>query len=151
MIQWSVVSALYFLRLTSGRSIYCLKARAKAFNICFNIIRSILLNHVDCWVGKPFQHRFNFDSTCFNAVERGGGVGGKLTVSTSLFNKIERILKQMMKPFRRALILFWVVWTAKYTKRNSTTMGAFHLHCFQFDSELKYFSGTKKCFEMKIF
>ena len=26
-------------------------------------------------VVKRFQHRFNFDSTCFNTVEREGGVG----------------------------------------------------------------------------
>ena len=33
---------------------------------------------------KSIQHRFNLDSTCFNAVEGGGG--GKQTVSRSLFN-----------------------------------------------------------------
>ena len=36
-------------------------------------------------VGKRFQHRLNFESTCFNAVERWG-VGGGQTFSTSLFN-----------------------------------------------------------------
>ena len=43
---------------------------------------------------KLIQHRFNFVSICFNAVERG-----KQKVSKSLFDKIERMLKQMLKPF----------------------------------------------------
>ena len=42
---------------------------------------------------KLIQHRFNFVSTSFNSVERG-----EKTVSTLLFNKIERI----WKPFSRA-------------------------------------------------
>ena len=33
----------------------------------------------------------------------GGGGGGGATVSTSLFSKIERTLKQMLKPFARPL------------------------------------------------
>ena len=46
------------------------KPRADDFNIYF-IIRSMLLNSdVDCWCGQTVSHRFNFDSTCFNAVER---------------------------------------------------------------------------------
>ena len=35
----------------------------------------------------------------------GGGVGEK-AVSTSLFNKVERMLKQMLKPFARAFTMF---------------------------------------------
>ena len=48
---------------------------------------------------KLTQHRFNFDSTC----SKWGGGGGKQTVLTSLLNKIERTLKQMVKPFAQAL------------------------------------------------
>ena len=47
---------------------------------------------------KLFQHRFNFTSTRFNTAERGWQ-----TLSTLPFNKIERMLKQMLKPFARAL------------------------------------------------
>ena len=47
---------------------------------------------------KLFQHRFNFASTHFNTAERGWQ-----TLSTLPFNKIERMLKQMLKPFARAL------------------------------------------------
>ena len=47
---------------------------------------------------KLFQHRFNFASTRFNTAERGWQ-----TLSTLPFNKIERMLKQMLKPFARAL------------------------------------------------
>ena len=46
---------------------------------------------------KLFQHRFNILSTPFNKVERGWQ-----TLSTLPFNKIERMLKQMLKPFARA-------------------------------------------------
>ena len=46
---------------------------------------------------KLFQHRFNFASTHFNTAERGWQ-----TLSTLPFNKIERMLKQMLKPFARA-------------------------------------------------
>ena len=48
-------------------------------------------------VFKLIQHRFNFDSTSFNTVLRGWQ-----TVSTLLFNEIEWMLKQMLKPFARA-------------------------------------------------
>ena len=47
---------------------------------------------------KLFQNRFNFASTRFNTAERGWQ-----TLSTLPFNKIERMLKQMLKPFARAL------------------------------------------------
>ena len=47
---------------------------------------------------KLFQHRFNFASTRFNTAEMGWQ-----TLSTLPFNKIERMLKQMLKPFARAL------------------------------------------------
>ena len=47
---------------------------------------------------KLFQHRFNIVSTRFNNVERGWQ-----TLSTLPFNKIERMLKQMLKPFAGAL------------------------------------------------
>ena len=47
---------------------------------------------------KLFQLRFNILSTRFNNVE-----GGWQTLSTLPFNKIERMLKQMLKPFARAL------------------------------------------------
>ena len=49
---------------------------------------------------KLFQHRFNILSTRFNNVERGWQ-----TLSTLPFNKIERMLKQMLKPFARAFKL----------------------------------------------
>ena len=39
---------------------------------------------------KLVPHRLNFDSTCFNTVERRGQ-----TISTSVFHKIERMLKEM--------------------------------------------------------
>ena len=43
-------------------------------------------------VGKRFQHRLNFDSTCFNAVERwgrgGGGGEGKQFQHRSLMFKL---------------------------------------------------------------
>ena len=45
-------------------------------------------------VGKWFHLRFKFNSTCCNTVERGVGWGAN--VSTSLFNKIERMLKKML-------------------------------------------------------
>ena len=49
---------------------------------------------------KLILHRFNLAATCFYTVERrGGGGGGGQTVSASLFSKIERMLKQMMRPF----------------------------------------------------
>ena len=47
---------------------------------------------------KLFQHRFKILSTRFNNVERGWQ-----THSTLPFNKIERMLNQMLKPFARAL------------------------------------------------
>ena len=47
---------------------------------------------------KLFQHRFNVLSTRFNNVEREWQ-----TLPTLPFNKIERMLKQMLKPFARAL------------------------------------------------
>ena len=49
---------------------------------------------------KLFQHRFNFASTRFNSEERGWQ-----TLSTLPFNKIESMLKQMLKPFARAFTL----------------------------------------------
>ena len=45
---------------------------------------------------KLIQHLFNFDSTSFNTVSMGWQ-----TVSTLFFNKIEWMLKQMLKPFAR--------------------------------------------------
>ena len=50
---------------------------------------------------KLFQHRFNILSTRFNNVE-----GDWQTLSTLPFNKIERMLKQMLKPFARAFSQF---------------------------------------------
>ena len=47
---------------------------------------------------KPFQHRFNILSTRFNNVERGWQ-----TLSTLPLNKIQRRLKQILRPFARAL------------------------------------------------
>ena len=47
---------------------------------------------------KLFQHWYNFASTRFKRAERGWQ-----TLSTLPFNKIERMLKQMLKPFARAL------------------------------------------------
>ena len=46
---------------------------------------------------KLFQHRFDNVSTPFNAVEKGWQ-----TLSTFPFNKIERMLKRMLKSFARA-------------------------------------------------
>ena len=44
--------------------------------------------------GKRVHLRFKFNLTCCNTVERGVGWGAKVT--TSLFNKIERMLKKML-------------------------------------------------------
>ena len=48
---------------------------------------------------KGFQHLFNILSTRFNNVKRGWQ-----TLSTLPFNKIEGMLKQMLKPFATAFI-----------------------------------------------
>jgi len=48
---------------------------------------------------KLFQHRFNIPSTRFSNVESGWQ-----TLLTLPFNKIERMLKQMLKPFVRDFI-----------------------------------------------
>ena len=82
-----------------------LKERGKWLQLRFNI-PNILENKRNVeWVLKQslkafklFQHRFNILSTRFNNVERGWQ-----TLSTLPFNKIERMLKQMLKPFARAL------------------------------------------------
>ena len=47
---------------------------------------------------KLIQHRFNFDSACFNTVERGGGGGGG-AVSTSLFNMLKQTLQTLASVF----------------------------------------------------
>ena len=81
-----------------------LKERGKRLQLRFNI-PDILENERNVkWMSKQslkafklFQHRFNILSTRFNNVERGWQ-----TLSTLLFNKIERMLKQMLKPFARA-------------------------------------------------
>ena len=49
---------------------------------------------------KLFQRWFNFASTRFNMTERGWQ-----TLLTLPFNKIERTLKQMLKPFARAFMI----------------------------------------------
>ena len=46
---------------------------------------------------KLFQHRFDIVSTLFNTVEKGWQ-----TLSTFPLNKIERMLKRMLKSFGRA-------------------------------------------------
>ena len=50
---------------------------------------------------RSIQRRFNLVSTRLKTVE-----GGWQTLSALPFNKIERMLKQMSKPFARALTLF---------------------------------------------
>ena len=82
-----------------------LKERGKWLQLRFNI-PNILENKRNVeWMLKQslkafklFQHRFNILSTRFNNVE-----GGWQTLSTLPFNKIERMLKQMLKLFARAL------------------------------------------------
>ena len=82
-----------------------LKERGKWLQLRFNI-PNILENKRNVeWMLKQslkafklFQHRFNILSTRFNNVERGWQ-----TLSTLPFNKIERMLKQMLKLFARAL------------------------------------------------
>ena len=87
-----------------------LKERGKWLQLRFNI-PNILENKRNVeWMLKQslkavklFQHRFNILSTRFNNVERVWQ-----TLSTLPFNKIERMLKQMLKPFARALSRFEV-------------------------------------------
>ena len=41
-------------------------------------------------VSKQFQHRFNFDSTCFNTVEGGGGgEANGFYIDSTCFNTVE--------------------------------------------------------------
>ena len=81
-----------------------LKERGKWLQLRFNIpnilenkrnVERMLKQSLKAF--KLFQHRFNILSTRFNNVERGWQ-----TLSTLPFNKIERMLKQMLKPFARA-------------------------------------------------
>ena len=67
------------------------KRQSTSFNIRDNErnVEQMLKQSLNAF--KLIQHRLNFDSTSFNPV------------STLLFNKIERMLKQMLKPFDRAL------------------------------------------------
>jgi len=78
-----------------------LKGRRKRLQLRFNIpnipenkrnVERMLKRSLKAF--KLFQHRFNIVSTPFNTVERGWQ-----TLSTLPFNKIERMLKQMLKPF----------------------------------------------------
>ena len=60
-----------------------------------------------CWMDveakfkcfKLFHHRFNYVTTRFNLVEKGGQ-----TLSTFPFSKIKRMLKQTLKPLTWALL-----------------------------------------------
>ena len=81
-----------------------LKERGKWLQLRFNIPNILEKKRNVEWMLKQslkafklFQHRFNILSTRFNNVERGWQ-----TLSTLPFNKIERMLKQMLKPFARA-------------------------------------------------
>ena len=83
-----------------------LKERGKWLQLRFNIpnipenkrnVERMLKQSLKAF--KLFQHRFNILSTRFNNVERGWQ-----TLSTLRFNKIERMLKQMLKPFARFFI-----------------------------------------------
>ena len=65
---------------------------------------------------KLFQHRFNILSTRFNNDERGWQ-----TLSTLRFNKIERMLKQMLKPFARAFRVCAVC--ARFGQENGASEG----------------------------
>ena len=81
-----------------------LKERGKWLHLRLNIL-NILENKRNVeWMLKQslrafklFQHRFNILSKRFNNIERRWQ-----TLSTLPFNKIERMLKQMLKPFPRA-------------------------------------------------
>ena len=71
---------------------------------------------------KLSEHRFNILSTCFNNTERGWQ-----TLSTLPFNKIERMLKQMLKPFARAFTVLkytghtgMIVLRVWYMRNNTT-------------------------------
>ena len=86
------------------------------------------------------QHRFNFDSTSFNTVSRGWQ-----TVSTLLFNKIEWMLKQMLKPFARGLRWLTTVFWGERNLRK--TLAGVFLEIFfyyntynrdNFESEIKF-------------
>ena len=57
------------------------------FNACWSKVKAF----------KLFQHLFNILSTRFNMLKRGWQ-----TLSTLSFNEIERMFKQMLKPFARA-------------------------------------------------
>ena len=76
------------------------------FKICFNIpnipknkrnVERMLKQSLKAF--KLFQQLSNLVSTRFNTMKRGWQ-----TLSTLPFNKIERMLKQMLKPFARALM-----------------------------------------------
>ena len=105
-----------------------LKERGKWLQLRFNI-PNILENKRNVeWMLKQslkafklFQHRFNILSTRFNNVE-----GGWQTLSTLPFNKIERMLKQMLKPFARALLhlcqkygTMWRAWFSCYIQNGA--------------------------------
>ena len=72
---------------------------------------------------KLSEHRFNILSTCFNNTERGWQ-----TLSTLPFNKIERMLKQMLKPFARAFTVLkytghtGIIVLRVWYMRNNTTL-----------------------------
>ena len=81
-----------------------LKERGKWLQLRFNIpnipenkrnVKRMLKHSLKAF--KLFQHRSNILSTRFNKLKRGWQ-----TLSTLPFNKIERMLKQMLKPFARA-------------------------------------------------
>ena len=70
------------------------KALANALNIFFNTA-----SDVDCCDGQTVSTSIQHVST---PVKRGGGGKGKHMVSTSLFNNVERMLKQMLQQSARA-------------------------------------------------
>ena len=84
-----------------------LKERGKWLQLRFNIpniprtkeINVVRMLKQSLKAFKLSQHRFNILSTRFNNVERGWQ-----TLSTLPFNKIERMSKQMLKPFARVLM-----------------------------------------------
>ena len=95
-----------WLRLLNCACSTMLKERGKWLQLRFNIPnirenkRNVerMLKQKRLKAFKLFQHRFNILSTRFNKVERWWQ-----TFSTLPFNKIERMLKQMLKLFARAL------------------------------------------------
>ena len=56
---------------------------------------------------KLIQHRFNFDSACFNTVERGGGGGGGLALFSGFNIAIQHVEANVADVGQCLYNLFW--------------------------------------------